>query len=188
MNQELIERIFASQPLYMWITEHLIIGTVIGLNIKFFTARHLWNKHKVTDNYSYECLNCWCGVNGVLALPIFAAMWAAPVLWPLTIAVAVVFVLPFMLYSKALEFVNNFAIKAPKRKHDAIVSKHAEEMAEMYRVRNELMTKVGSLVVELAKLKEDSHIHQETDADKRVDQKLAESQKILEEIDKRPVD
>lgn len=186
-------RWFFSLPTHQWVLIYAVIGLVIGVNLRFILSRHLWVKHKTDDRG--EVRNCWCvetnPSNPCISRGDFFALgiYTAPILWPLA-AVVMVFILPFYWYGKILGLIHRFAQKGAKRLCEEIHTekelreelfslrrRHEEILASHKRIVADLQERAQKAEGELKKRKEDPNY--------RVDKKLEESQKILDEMDRR---
>lgn len=104
-------------PLHIKILVYALIGVLIGINYRFFFARHLWVKHQSEERP--EKGSCWCKVNDYAPLLtlgdlVSVAIWTAPFLWPIHFPIALI-VLVFKSYSAILRFFHGLAQKGAKR-------------------------------------------------------------------------
>jgi hypothetical protein len=128
-----------SLPCHIWMPVYFLIGVLIGINYRFFVARHVWKKHQQEDRP--ERGNCWC-VDSTHHVFISAgdwaafATWSAPITWPIHLPIALV-ILVFLTYAKFLRFFHLLGQKGAQRtfahfKDEAELRKELERITKFY--------------------------------------------------------
>ena len=95
------------------IPAYLMIGFVIGIILKYRTARHLWTAHGMTVRpFRVLEIDCWCKWENMGGDLVFAAPYVSFLLWPIILAALIVSI-PFTLHAKVFKVVTKLA------QHDA---------------------------------------------------------------------
>lgn len=125
-------------PRYITIPIYLFIGVLVGINYRFFIARHVWKKHQAEDRPEK---GCWCATSAYTPFISFGdfvafGTWTAPISWPIHLPIGLVVFL-FRSYGGTLRFFHNLAQKGAKKmflqhQTEKELRKELEEVTKSY--------------------------------------------------------
>lgn len=187
---------FFNLPYYIWVPTYALIGVLLGINYRFFLARHFWIKHQ--SECRPERADCWCRIgdfNPFIGPGEFVsiAIWTAPFTWPIHIPIALL-ILVFKAYAAMLRLSHSFAQKgairtfahfrdeaALRKELGKVTKSYEEEKRERLRfagLRDECEKTIGTLREEVFQLKA------KKPDDVRFEELMQRTDKTITELDK----
>lgn len=185
-----------SLPCYIWISAHLLIGILIGINYRYFVARHVWKKHQREDRP--DSGSCWCRTSSYSPFIssgdwVAFATWTSPITWPIHLPIAII-VLACLAYAKILKFFYTLGQKgalrtfahfrdegALRKELEKVTKSYEEEKRERVRfagLRDECEKTIGGLRNEIFQLKA------KKPDDVRFEELMERTDKTITELDK----
>lgn len=183
-------------PCYIWIPTYAFIGALIGINYRYFLARHVWKEHQQEDRP--DSGSCWCRDSSYHAFIsagdwVAFATWSAMITWPIHLPIALV-ILIFIFYAKILRFFYMLGQKGAQRTFahfrdeatlrtelEKVTKSYEEEKRERLRfagLRDECEKTIGTLRNEVFQLKA------KKPDDVRFEELMDRTDKTITELDK----